>query len=357
MSANLGKQYLVDYSQKTNPLLLAYLEEKIVEAGEISKVPAELLKRFLGIAQKGKRLRGGLVKLAYEACGGKDEKEILSMSWFVELFHAGLLVQDDVMDRDHLRRGVKTIHKQFEDIGRAIKIDSSEHYGESMAMCSGDIAFYLSWEKLIESKFPVEILINAAKVYVKYALGVVHGQVLDITNVAIKNLSERDILKVLRYKTAEYTGVMPLLIGATLAGEKNKKKLKAFEEYGLALGWSFQIQDDILGLYGEEEKLGKPIGSDLKEGKMTLLMLHLLKHGNAKQKAFQKKILGKQKINKEEVKKMRKIVKEAGSYGYVVKMSKKYVQQGKKQVPLMTKDRKLQAVFEALLNYIIERVK
>jgi len=142
-----------------------------------------------------------------------------------------------------------------------------------------------------------------------------------------------------------------------LAGEKNEKRLKAFEEYGLALGWSFQIQDDILGLYGEEKKLGKPIGSDLKEGKMTLLMLHLLKHGNARQKAFQKKILGKRKISKEEVEKMRQIVKESGSYDYVVKMSRKYVQQGKRQVPLMTKDKKLQAIFEALLDYIIERVK
>lgn len=357
MSGNLGKQYLVDYSQKTNPLLLAYLEKKVDEAGEISKVPAELLKRFLAIAEKGKRLRGGLVKLGYQACGGKDEEEILSMSWFVELFHAGLLVQDDVMDQDHLRRGVRTIHKQFEDIGKAIKIDFPRHYGESMAMCSGDIAFYLSWEKLIESKFPMEILMKAAKIYIKYALGVVHGQVLDITNVAIKSLSERDILKVFRYKTAEYTGVMPLLLGATLAGEKNEKRLKAFKEYGLALGWSFQIQDDILGLYGEEEKLGKPIGSDLKEGKMTLLMLHLLKHGNARQKAFQKKILGKRKISKEEVEKMRKIVKESGSYDYVVKMSRKYVQQGKKQVPLLTKDKKLQAIFEDLLDYIIERAK
>lgn len=358
MNGDIGKQYLKDYLQKSDLLFEEYLQKKIAEAGKISKIPAELLKRFLETARRGKKIRGALVVLGYEAAGGINHQAIMDASLAIELFHAGILVHDDFMDEDSLRRGLPTIHKQFEEIGRAIKVNTTPlHYGESMAVNAGDAAYYLSWEKLMACKFEAERLVEAGRIYAGYVIRVVHGQVLDITNTTIKSLTEEDILKVLKYKAAEYTGVLPLLFGAALTGEKNKKRLQAIKDYGLAFGWAFQIQDDLLGLFGDEEEFGKPVGSDLREGKNTLLMLHLSQHGTREQRAFQRKVLGNKNITKADVLKMRQILKDAGSYDYVVNLGWKYVEQGKTQIPLITADRKLRGILESLIIYMMERVK
>ncbi len=358
MTGELGKKYLADYLAKSEPLFEEYLEKKIAEAGKISKIPTELLKRFLATARRGKKIRGALTVLGYEAAGGKNEEAILDASLAIELFHAGILVHDDFMDEDYLRRGLPTLHKQFEEVGRAIKVNTSPlHYGEAMAVNVGDAAYYLSWEKLMNSKFPSELIVAAGKLFADYIIRVVHGQVLDITNTTIKSMTEEDILKVLRYKAAEYTGVLPMLTGATLGGLVDKDKFAAIKEYGLAFGWAFQIQDDLLGIFGDEEEFGKPVGSDLREGKNTLLMLHLSQHGNLDQRRFQRKVLGNKKITKDDVLKMRQILKAAGSYQYVVDLGWKYVAEGKTQIPLITSDKKLQEILELLIVYMMERVK
>lgn len=358
MTGDLGKKYLKDYLVKTDPLFEEYLHKKIDEAGKISKIPAELLKRFLETARRGKKIRGALVVLGYEAAGGKDKTAILDSSLFIELFHTGVLVHDDFMDRDDLRRGLPTIHEQFKDIGKSLNVKHDPlHYGNSMEVNVGDAAFYLSWEKLLSSAFSLDRLVEAGKIYADYIVRVVHGQVLDITTTSIQSITEEDILKVLRHKAAEYTGVLPLLVGVTLAGEKNQVKLQALKDYGLAFGWAFQIQDDILNIFGNEDDSGKPVGSDIREGKNTLLMLHLSRHGNLKQRAFQRRVMGNKNITKSNVEEMRQVLKDSGAYQYVVDLGWKYVAEGKKTIPQITDNSNLRAVLESLIVYMMERVK
>jgi len=356
LDGSIGKQYLKDYSNNTDHLFEEHLQKKIEEAQVISKIPAELLKRFLATARRGKRIRGALMQLGYELCGGEDVQAILDASISIELFHAGVLVHDDVMDEDDLRRGLETLHLQFRDIGSAMKVSGSPlHYGESMAVNVGDAAFYLSWQKLLESRFSAERILEAGKIYADYVVRVVHGQVLDITTMSMHSLTEEDVLKVLRLKSAEYTGVLPLLMGAALSGETNKERLKTLHDYGLAFGWAFQIQDDTLGLYGKEEEFGKPVGSDLREGKNTLFMLHLARHGSEEDRSFQRRILGNHNITKEEVHKMCELLKEVGSYKYVIDLGWKYVEEGRAIVPKITEDKKLQTILESVIIYMMER--
>jgi len=358
MTGSIGKQYLKDYLVNSGPLFEKYLQKKIDEAGKISKIPAELLKRFLETARRGKKIRGALTVLGYEACGGKDRMAILDAGLSIELLHAGLLVHDDFMDQDKLRRGLPSLHEQFSKFGGEEKVKADyHHYGETMAVIAGDAAFYLSWETLLQSSFPPDRLARAGEVYAKYVVRTAYGQAMDLSNTPLTGLNNDYLLSVLRLKSAEYTGVLPLLLGAALAGETSEKRLKAIESFGLAFGWAFQIQDDILGMFGDEEKVGKPVGSDLREGKNTLLMLYLSQHGNREQKEFQRKVLGNKKITKDDVLKMRQILKDAGSYDYVVNLGWKYVEEGKKQIPLITSDKKLQEILESLIVYMMERVK
>lgn len=358
MDGQLGKQYLQDYLSLSSPLFDAYLQRKIKDASKIGKIPVDLLKRFLETARRGKKIRGALTILGYEACGGHDKEAILDASLSIELLHAGLLVHDDFIDEDKLRRGLPSLHEQFAKLGKEIKVKSDfDHYGEAMAVTAGDTAFYLAWEALLDSAFPPEKLVAAGKVLAAYVVRTTYGQGMDITNTPLTSLNQDHLLSVLRLKSAEYTSILPLLLGATLAGESKQEKLKALESYGLAFGWAFQIQDDILGMFGSEEKVGKPIGSDLREGKNTLLMLHLHQHGTPAQKAFQKKVLGNKHITAKDVEKMRQILLDAGSYQYVLDLGWKYVAKGKKQISLITTDDKLQDILKSLIIYMMERVK
>ena len=233
MTGDLGKQYLKDYLAKSDPLFEEYLQKKIGEARKINKIPAELLKRFLETARRGKKIRGVLVVLGYETCGGKDKKAILDVGLSIELLHAGLLVHDDLMDQDKLRRGLPSLHEQFSKFGADEKVKADyQHYGEAIAVNAGDIAFYLSWEALLRSIFPTNRIVEAGKIYAKYVVRTGYGQVMDLTNTPLTRLDESHILAVLKHKSAEYTGVLPLMLGAALSGETDKKRLKAIESFG-----------------------------------------------------------------------------------------------------------------------------
>lgn len=356
MDGQLGKQYLLDYLVKTDPLFKKYLDKKIREASKIGELPADLLTSFSEIARKGKKIRGSLVVLGYKAAGGTEEQEILDTSLFIELIHSGLLVHDDIQDRDNLRRGIPTIHKQFEDKARLMNLGpNSKHYGVSVALNAGISAYFLAFEKLIENGYPRRRLVRAAQITTDYITRVTYGQALDVSNVLINNVNQDELLNILKYKSAEYTGVLPLLVGAVLAGKEDEKYLKTLREYGLCLGWAFQIQDDILGAFGDESKLGKSVGIDIKEGKVTLLMLHLAKNGTPKQREFQRKMLGNKNITRADVVKMQEILKASGSYDYVVKLGWDYVRKGEKLVPQITDNKKLQAIFKSLLYFMMER--
>lgn len=122
MTGDLGKQYLAQYLAKSDPLFESYLNQKIEETKKVDKIPAELLKRFLETARRGKKIRGALIVLGYEACSGRDKAAIFDASLFIELFHAGILVHDDFMDCDAFRRGLPTIHQQFKKVSEAINV-------------------------------------------------------------------------------------------------------------------------------------------------------------------------------------------------------------------------------------------
>ncbi len=227
MINSLAQQYLENYIQQTKSILQTYLQKKIKESMRIGEVPAEVLENFAAIVQRGKKVRGALVVLGYELAGGKDLKAIYDASLFIELFHTGVLIHDDIMDKDVMRRGLATIHTKL---------------GVSLAICAGDVAFYLSWDKLLASNFSSEKLVKASKLYAQYVIRLIHGQAIDIKNFSLDQATENNILNILKYKTAEYTGVLPLLIGATLAGLEEPKKLNLLKEYGISQGWAFKYK-------------------------------------------------------------------------------------------------------------------
>lgn len=360
ITGEIGKKYLKDYAEETDPLVIKLFADKTEKARKIGTIPAHVISAFRDTVRHGKKIRGALMRLGYEMSGGTDNAAILDASLCLELFHAGVLVHDDIMDRDDMRRGLPSMHRQYERYGKELGIRmDAEHYGISQAINLADAAYYLSWEILMDLPIDAERKIQAGKIYADYVLRVVDGQILDVTVLTQRELITQEyILNILKYKTAEYTGVMPLLMGAALAGVSEKtdpERIEAIKKYGLAFGWAFQIQDDILGIYSEEEEIGKIVGSDLKEGKNTLLTLYVMEHGTNEHKIAQQRILGNQEITREDVETMRRVFKESGAYDYVMNLGWKYVEEGRKEITTITSNKKAQQVLESMIVYMMER--
>ena len=255
--------FLGKYKESVDREIAAEIEKRLEEAKEISPHLVPIIEAMKELSVGGKRLRAMLTILGYEIAGGEVNDEVIKAATAMELFHLGLLIHDDVMDQDDLRRGIKTIHMRYQD----------RHFGETIAINAGDETFGWSVEILSRLNLNPALLNKAMAVWGKYFTRVGYGQILDVMTDQRKNTSDEEVLKVLAIKSGEYSCVLPLLLGATLGGGR-KELLDNLEKYGMELGWVFQLRDDWLAGYGDPAKTGKPVGNDSREGKRTFVTMY-----------------------------------------------------------------------------------
>lgn len=292
-----------------------FFVRKIAEAEAVSpdaKLMAELIADLT--LRGGKRIRAALLYYSYLGFGGTDKEAALKASMSMELSETFLLIHDDIMDNDSLRRGGRTIHETYRRICNDKyhgKIAAS-HFGKSISMLCGDIACAWSNEIIAESKFDCPDVQRVLQLLNQIYVIECYGQTMDVYSQLKENVKKEDVILVHQLKTVPYTFDGPMKIGAMLAGA-NDKQIKELEGYSLPLGTAFQLQDDILGMFGTVERTGKPVLSDLKEGKKTLLILSALEHADEKQKAIIVSNLGNRKASINDLKHIRKIIIETGS--------------------------------------------
>ena len=176
-----------------------------------------------------KRIRAILVNQGYFLAGGKYGKAILKASIFIELIHNYLLIHDDILDEDEIRRGKKTFHKL---------------HGQNMAICAADMASALGYEILSSCQFPINYKIKTLEKLNQTLYSTCYGQMLELALRDKRKFTDEDVLEIYKKKTAFYTLVTPLQIGALLAGA-SEKFLKKIEKFALPLGIAFQIRDDL----------------------------------------------------------------------------------------------------------------
>ena len=338
-------KYLSQYNQDIQPVIDNFFEseKKMVEKiAPIAKIMVDDLKEFL---EGGKKLRGALTLLGYEMFGGAHKNTGLLASLVIEIVHAALLIHDDFMDRDDLRRGKPTIHKKYSKYG--------EHYGASMAVNIGDEGLFTAMNLLSSLDIDGEKKAYATKFLSRLLMETGLGQALDISYEKEK-FREEDILRLHRYKTAEYTISGPISIGAILAGASEKDLVK-IKEFGIPIGIAFQIRDDELGLFGKEKELGKPVDSDLRESKATLLIIKAFESAKGADLEFLKFAWGNKNLSMKEIEKVREIIKRAGVIKYSEKLSREYVRDGSKFIPKVTKSLRYQKLLSDLAEFTIER--
>jgi len=289
------------------------------------------------ISLGGKSLRPIVLLLSCGAVGG-DEKKAMPAAAAIEVFHTWTLVHDDIIDRDEKRRGNPTLHEEFRK--RAIRElgydeDYAKHYGTSIAILAGDIQQGWSVSLLCElytkqnlNPALVLYLINNLKMKVQCTL--VEGETLDIqySKVPIESLDESAIVDMLWRKTGvlyEFAGRAGAMIGLN-SHYPDHKLVETVAAFTSECGTAFQLQDDILGIVGDEELLGKPVGSDVREGKRTTIVYHAFRKANKAQKAKMLDTLGNEHATAEDIDEVIDLLRQLGGIKYTKNLARSYVQ-------------------------------
>jgi len=267
----------------------------------------DFVQRLRPFATAGKLLRGSLLCYSYELFNGHEPPpEVIKAAMALELAHAGLLIHDDIMDQDITRRGLPAVHYQYQLLAEQKKLDDAKHFAESLAICAGDSAVFFAYELLAQTG-PQTAQIN--NLFSKTLATVCMGQMQDMYLEASSAMpTKKEMYAVMEAKTALYSLALPLVMGAILAVQ-NLKTQKALHTLGMAAGTIFQIRDDELGALGNAAKLGKPVGSDIIEGKKTLLYYYLFKCAKPSERARLKTIFGNPEATAQDIMYAQKLIK------------------------------------------------
>jgi len=351
-------ELLKEYKKSVDPVLGAYFKKKIKEAERMDPLAKQALKMLEDFTMSGgKRIRPALVYYGYLAAGVKKKENILEASMSIELTHVFLLIHDDIIDKDEKRHGVDTIHTRYEKISQKyFPKKNGEHFGNSMAMLVGDMAAAMGNEIIFRSNFAPKTIINALDKLQEIVYRIVPGEMKDVYLEMRGNATEKEILDMYEGKTSSYSFEGPLHLGAVLAGKNDPDFFKDLSEYSMSVGKAFQLRDDILGIFGDEKKIGKPIGSDVTEGKQTVLVIKALENGSKKQIAEMKRLLGKEDITLSEMDSFRRIIKETGSLEYSEKLMEKLVKKSFSSLDRIDfKSKEAEDFLRGIAAYMIER--
>jgi geranylgeranyl diphosphate synthase type I len=286
----------------------------------------------------GKRLRPVLAMLTADAVASKGENAI-PFGVSVELIHNFTLLHDDVMDKDDLRRGVQTVHKLFD---------------EATAINAGDVLFARAFEILTTTEVSHAVIRDLVREVAEAVRNIGEGQQLDKDFEDRTDISEKDYLKMIEYKTARLFQVATKG-GAMIAGG-TEEQITAMSEYGRLLGMGFQIWDDYLDLKADEALLGKPVGSDIKNGKRTLMVVHTMERLEGQEKDDFLGVLGNQEALQEEISSAIALMDSAGSIAYAEKMALDFAGRSKELLNVLN-DNEAKDILGQITDYMVSRKK
>jgi len=301
----------MDYFLQQKPAIESTLKKFIDECKSdythVNTWGNDICDRLLAFTSHGKMIRGGLVLLAHELCGGSRKNDALKCAAAMELLQSGFLIHDDIMDRDIVRRGNPSFFYQYKEKGDSLSFQDSYHFGESVGICAGDIVFFMSYDILSTLDVHGDLL---REIIQRCSREISYVGLAQIQDVYFGYLSEApstdEILSLYLHKTGRYTFSLPLMIGALLAG-KSPIETKPLSKLGEKLGLIFQIKDDELGLFGDSDEIGKVIGSDIKENKKSLYHHFLFTRSQGEDRKKLEKIFGSADVTESDI----RIVREA----------------------------------------------
>ena len=289
----------------------------------------DLVARYI-IRQKGKKIRPLLVLLSAKITGGVTERTYRGAA-LVELLHTATLIHDDVVDDANKRRGMWSINALFKNKVAVLMGDYLLSRGLMISVDGNDYDF-------------LGVTTNAVK-------RMSEGELLQIQKTRKLDIDEETYFKVISDKTASLLETC-CSIGA-MSTTDNKDYIEAMRKFGHSLGMSFQIRDDILDYEGKSNLIGKPVGGDIKEKKITLPLIYSLNRVSKNEASRIRKIL-KNGNDKTKVKDIMQFVHENNGIDYALKVAKKYSDAAKESLNIFP-DSQIKLSMQALVDFVTER--
>ncbi len=348
------KAALASTSGDVETNLRSFFQEQHALASEVDVHIAQSVKLLEEFSLRGgKYIRPFLVRLGAELAGGSFT-DCLDIASAVELHHKHILILDDISDRDETRYGGPTLEYRYIELFGNTKND--KHRALSFAMLDAVFLGSLSRELLFTSPVSPEVTKKCLQILGRtmfrdtLAGWQIHGLQ---ANQPLSMAKEDEFVKGLLLVTAKYTFEGPLCIGLTIAGNSDTKLEESLQTYARSVGTAFQIQDDILGLFGKTEETGKPVGNDVREGKKTLLLQYAYKQSSASDQEFLERVCGSQ-LTSSDLERVQEIVTATGSLKYSQDLAKDFVKKGISAITHLASSPAKQHLLD-LAHYIIDR--
>lgn len=355
-------EQLKDYLRQTQQKV----DEYITKTDTSFLRPPELREGALSYFQRGgKRLRPAILLLCAGALGGEEgERRALPAACGVELFHTWTLIHDDIIDNDDKRRGADTVHiqcaKRFAALG--YPPEACARYGRDLAILAGDSLHALSVSLFCGLSGPPEVTLAIIRMLQTVYLGrLLDGEAVDTRNGVLTpgefSVGTREeTLSVIRGKTGalfEFSAVCGGMIGAG-GTDTDDPRIAALGRFALDCGIAFQLQDDILGILSDEKTLGKPIGSDIREGKKTVILQYAYEHANEEEKSAVRSALGNPRADAAQLERVRRIFLDRGGVDCAARLARESI--GAALSGLQTlPDSRYRRILERLAGYMLAR--
>ncbi|MGH8961999.1 MAG: polyprenyl synthetase family protein [Jatrophihabitantaceae bacterium] len=307
-------------TERVNAALATFLTERAQSLAHVGPELADVADATRSLVlDGGKRMRPRFAYWGWRTVKNAedDDSALVTAAASLELLHACALVHDDVMDDSDTRRGRPAAHAAFASLhSDAGWPGNARTFGTAAAILIGDLLLAWADTMFAGAELDPATIPRARVAYDDMREQVMAGQYLDVLVQARGGFSIEDALRVAEYKTSKYTVEGPLHLGAA-AADAPAEVFAALTEYGAPLGEAFQLRDDVLGVFGDPSRTGKPAGDDLREGKRTLLVALAMQSASAVEAELLRHELGDRRLDSNGVSALREVIVSTGALDQV----------------------------------------
>ncbi len=303
------------------------LQEPVEESGALLSVVASY-----ALASGGKRIRPALLLLAAKACGADRRDRAVTMASVAEMMHAATLIHDDIVDHSAMRRG---------------RPSATALWGSDVSVLVGDFLYSRAIQILVADG-DMRIL----RAFADATVSMTGGEILQLQLLRDLKISEADYLRIVTGKTAALMSAASR-VGALIANAP-APSVEALADFGLNLGIGFQLVDDALDYIAREERLGKPVGNDFREGKITFPVIHLMRMASPEDRAMVEGLAHRERVGDEELALLRKLVEQYEAVPATMRLVDDYLGRARAQLAAVP-DSPACRVLHRLVDFVRER--
>ena len=285
------------------------------------------------IKAKGKKIRPLLTLLVSKMLNYKGNADV-TLAVCIEFIHNATLLHDDVIDTGKIRRG---------------KLSANQIWGNKVSVLVGDYLLSRAFKLMVKNKS-----LKLLEILSQTSLILARGQIQDVGNNQNVNLTEKKYLSIIDAKTAELFRISCFL--PTIITDQNKKTQKIFNDFGFNFGMAFQLSDDVLDYFGDSSKMGKSVGKDFFEGKVTYPVIHCFKKSDKKSKKIIAKLFFKRKRSKKDLAVLLNLMKKTNTYKSSIEFVRKYAEKAKTNINKF-EGNKYKVYLDELVDHLIIRDK